>query len=208
MNPNLPQYGLSSGPNLHLLDNMLMAAGFQATDQPGVPKPGLVPQYTYSQDNLSMHHHTSAMNLVQAQPHSTASDPVHVIVYQNEAQQQQQPISYKIPQLGTVVQQEQGFVVNEQAGQLVREQEPQRVQYTVSQPRPAQLQTVASQSTVRHVQSPAERKKDIVAQAIQEQNIFEESLPKAEPVVKQEQGVAPNSTTTSSTTTTCAAPAE
>ena len=172
MNPNLPQYGLSSGPNLHLLDNMLMAAGFQATDQPTVPKPALVPQYTYAQDNLPMHHHGSAMNLVQAQPHATASDPVHVIVYQNEAQQQQQqqPISYKIPQLGTVVQQDQGFVVNEQAGQLVREEA--RVGYTVSQARPAQLQTVTAQSTVRHVQSPAERKKDIVAQAMQEQKIL------------------------------------
>ena len=65
-----------------------------------------------------MHHH--AMNLVQ--PHAVTttvpSDPVHVIVYQNEQQQQQQPISYKIPQLGTVVTQDQGFVVNEQAGQI------------------------------------------------------------------------------------------
>merc|ERR1719278_922290 len=136
MNPNHHPYGLGGGPNLNLLDNMLMAAGFQATDQPIVPKPTLVPQYTYAQD-VAMHHH--AMNLVQ--PHAVTttvpSDPVHVIVYQNEQQQQQQPISYKIPQLGTVVSQDQGFVVNEQAGQLVREQEPQRVQYTVSQPRPA-----------------------------------------------------------------------
>ena len=42
----------------------------------------------------------------------------------------------------------------------------------------------------RHVQSPAERKKDIVAQAMQEQKIFEENIPKAEPAVKQEPGVA------------------
>jgi hypothetical protein len=42
----------------------------------------------------------------------------------------------------------------------------------------------------RHVQSPAERKKDIVAQAMQEQKIFEENIPKAEPVVKQEPGVS------------------
>ena len=41
----------------------------------------------------------------------------------------------------------------------------------------------------RHVQSPAERKKDIVAQAMQEQKIFEENIPKAEPLVKQEPGV-------------------
>merc|ERR1740137_482994 len=144
-----------------------------------------------------MHHHP--MNLVQPHASSTvASDPVHVIVYQNE---QQQPISYKIPQLGTVVQQEQGFVVNESAGQLGRE-EPHRVQYTVSQARPTQLQAVTAQSTVRHVQSPAERKKDIVAQAMQEQKIFEESLPKAEPVVKQEPGVAPHSSATPSTSTT------
>ena len=46
-------------------------------------------------------------------------DPVHVIVYQNEQQQQQQPISYKIPQLGTA-EVDQGFVVNEQVGQIGR----------------------------------------------------------------------------------------
>ena len=34
--------------------------------------------------------------------------------------QQQQPISYKIPQWGTMVEQEQGFIVNKQVGQLVR----------------------------------------------------------------------------------------
>ena len=43
-----------------------------------------------------------------------------------------------------------------------------------------------SQTTARQVQSPAERRKDIVAQAMQEQKIFEESVPKSEPVVKQE----------------------
>jgi hypothetical protein len=67
-----------------------------------------------------MHHH--AMNLVQ--PHTTvaASDPVHVIVYQQNDHQQQQPISYKIPQLGTVIAQDQTFVVNDQGGQLARQQ--------------------------------------------------------------------------------------
>ena len=64
MNPNhtTPHY-LGGGPNLNLLDNMLMAAGFQATDQ---PKHTLVPQYsTYSQDvHQAMHMH-QAMNLVQ-----------------------------------------------------------------------------------------------------------------------------------------------
>ena len=66
-------------------DNMLMAAGSQATDQ---PKHTLVPaQYTYSQDVASMQMH-QAMNLVQPQiPTVTSSDPVHVIVYQNEQQQ-------------------------------------------------------------------------------------------------------------------------
>merc|ERR1719220_3159650 len=108
MNPNVPLYGLGGGPNVNMLDSMLMAAGFPATDQ---PKPALVPaQYAYSQD---IHHH--AMNLVQPQPASTvshvtsgASDPVHVIVYQND-NQQQQPISYKIPQLGAAVVQNQSF---------------------------------------------------------------------------------------------------
>ena len=32
MNPNLPLYGLGAGPNVNMLDNMLMAAGFQATE--------------------------------------------------------------------------------------------------------------------------------------------------------------------------------
>ena len=49
MNPNLPLYGLGSGPNVNMLDNMLMAAGFNPTGQPEPPKPSLVPQYTYSQ---------------------------------------------------------------------------------------------------------------------------------------------------------------
>ena len=52
-----------------------------------------------------------------------------------------------------------------------------------------QNHTSQSQSITRHVQSPAERRKDIVAQAMQEQKIFEESIPKQEPVVKQEPGV-------------------
>lgn len=77
MNPNLPLYGLGgvgNGPNVNMLDNMLMAAGFQATDQPVVPKPSLLPQYTYSQDI-----HQQAMNLVHPQSLvtsvSSASDP-------------------------------------------------------------------------------------------------------------------------------------
>ena len=147
MNPNLPLYGLPGGPNVNMLDNMLMAAGFQATDQPVVPKPALVPaQYTYPQD---IHHH--AMNLVQPQPASTvthvttgASDPVHVIVYQNE-NQQQHPISYKIPQLV----QNQSFVVGEQPGASRSEA---RVQYTVSQaasrPQPATHTPTARDSDV------------------------------------------------------------
>lgn len=65
-----------------------------------------------------MHQH--ALNL--GQPHTTiaGSDPVHVIVYQQN-EHQQQPISYKIPQLGTVVAQEQNFVVNDQGGQISRQ---------------------------------------------------------------------------------------
>ena len=85
--------------------------------------------------------------------------------------QQQQPISYKIPQWGTMVQQEQGFIVNKQVGQLVRK-DPHRAQYTVSQIRPAKLQVVTTQSTMRHVQSPVERGKKIVANAMKEQKIF------------------------------------
>ena len=136
-------------------------------------------------------------------PHPNPFDPVQVIAYQNETHQQQQPISYMIPQLGTGVQQGQEFVVNEQTEQLGRE-EPHMVQYTVSQTRPSQLQAIPDQSTVWHEQSSAQRNKDIVAQAMQEQKkeIFEESLSKAVPVVKQELGVAPHSMAIPSTTTT------
>ena len=194
MNPNLPLYGLASGPNVNMLDNMLMAAGFPATDQPAVAKPSLVPQYTYSQDS-ALHQH--AMNLVQPNTAaaSTPSDPVHVIVYQNEAQQQQ-PISYKLPQLGSAVVQQPGQTFVSQAAASSGGQ-----QYG-SQARPAsQTTTAQSSSQPRHVQSPAERKKDIVAQAMQEQKIFEENLPKSEPMtVKQEPGVAPTQSTMKSAT--------
>ena len=76
------------------------------------------------------------MNLVQAQPHSTASNPIHVAVYHDGAQQQKQLISYKITQLGTGVQQEQGFVVAGKMELMVGE-EPQREQYMMSQTKPA-----------------------------------------------------------------------
>ena len=58
---------------------------------------------------------------------------------------------------------------------------------------PVVQQTAAvntAQSIARQVQSPAERRKDIVAQAMQEQKIFEDSVPKQEPIVKQEPGVS------------------
>lgn len=209
MNPNHHPYSLGGGPNLNLLDNMLMAAGFQATDQPIIPKPSLVPQYTYAQD-MAMHQH--AMNLVQ--PHvatSVPSDPVHVIVYQNEQQQQQQPISYKIPQLGTTVVAQDQFVVNEQAGQISRSNNHSSSSHspataTSSRPTNPQLQAAHIQQPVRHIQSPAERKKDIVAQAMQEQKIFEENNAKLEPAqVKQEPGVVeppPSSTVNNGNTTT------
>ena len=66
--------------------------------------------------------HQQALNLGQTQTTAASSDPVHVIVYQQN-EHQQQPISYKIPQLGTVVApQEQNFVVNDQGGQITREE--------------------------------------------------------------------------------------
>ena len=88
-----------------------------------------------------MHHH--AMNLVQ--PHTTvaASDPVHVIVYQQN-DHQQQPISYKIPQLGTVIAQDQTFVVNDQGGQLARQQQQQ-------QQHQQQQHTLTNQANARFV---------------------------------------------------------
>lgn len=181
MNPNhtTPHY-LGGGPNLNLLDNMLMAAGFQATDQ---PKHSLVPQYpTYSSHDVANMHMHQAMNLVQPQvPAVTASDPVHVIVYQNEGQQQQQqqPISYKIPQLGGLSQEQSqsSFVVNNEGSSSSARQQ----QYV---PGRAVASMTAQQQTAA-----AKTKKDIVAQAMQEQKIFEDSLPKTE--VKQEPGVAP-----------------
>ena len=42
----------------------------------------------------------------------------------------------------------------------------------MSQIRPAQLQAVTTQSTMRHIQSPVERGKKIVANAMKEQKIF------------------------------------
>ena len=61
-------------------------------------------------------------------------------------------------------------------------------------------------AAARHVQSPAERRKDIVAQAMQEQKIFEENVPKVEPaVVKQEPGVSSTETTAATTTTSSTA---
>ena len=189
MNPgnSIPLYGLGSaaaGTNVNMIDNILA-----------------MPQYTYAQD---IHQH--AMNLVQPQvvTAAAAADPVHVIVYQND-NQQQQPISYKIPQIGAaVVQQQNQFVVNNQSSA----RSDQRVQYvastsanTIIKPAAGAVagRAVASTTatTVKHVQSPAERKKDIVAQAMQEQKIFDQ-LPKAEAVVKQEPGVAPVKATTSS----------
>lgn len=62
--------------------------------------------------------------------------------------------------------------------------------------------TITSQTTPRHVQSPAERRKDIVAQAMQEQKIFEENVPKMEPIVKQEPGVSGTDANVTSATDT------
>ena len=193
MNPNLPIYGLGTVPNVNMLNNMLMANGFEATDQPQVPKPTLVPQYTYAQE---INHH--AMNLVQPQAVTAAgaSDPVHVIVYQNDAQQQQ-PISYaKMPQLGgtTVVQPQ--AVQQSQPSFVVNSQQPRATVASVS--RPSQYTTASAavsssaSRTVKHIQTPAERKKDILAQAMQEQKLFDK-MPRAKTVVKQEPGVAPGS---------------
>lgn len=61
--------------------------------------------------------------------------------------------------------------------------------------------TTTAQTTPRHVQSPAERRKDIVAQAMQEQKIFDENMPKMEPIVKQEPGVSGTDTSAVTTAT-------
>merc|ERR1719471_2055685 len=131
-------------------------------------------------------------------PTVTSSDPVHVIVYQNDGQQQQQqqqqqPISYKIPQLGVVSQEQlrlhnatspqSTFVVNNEGSSSAAAARQQQSHY-VSSPGRAVASMTAQQQTAA-----AKTKKDIVAQAMQEQKIFEDSLPKTE--VKQEPGVAP-----------------
>ena len=70
----------------------------------------------------------------------------------------------------------------------------------------ASVQNSQTATATRHVQSPAERRKDIVAQAMQEQKIFEENVPKVEPaVVKQEPGVSSAETTAATTTTSSTA---
>ena len=74
------------------------------------------------------------------------------------------------------------FVVSEQGGSTSTQQ--RQHQYTASPGRAVASMTAQLQAATR---SPAERKKDIVAQAMQEQKIFEDSLPKTE--VKQEPGV-------------------
>lgn len=69
---------------------------------------------------------------------------------------------------------------------MVNDSSQRQQQYVSSPGRAVASMTSQLQNSTR---SPAERKKDIVAQAMQEQKIFEDSLPKTE--VKQEPGVLP-----------------
>ncbi|CAB4055426.1 unnamed protein product [Lepeophtheirus salmonis] len=90
MNPNHPPY---NSTNLNLLDNMLMAAGFQGTSGPEVPKPPgpmIPPGYGAYHNEMGLHHH--AMNLATSQ-HVQGVESIPIL----HQQHQQHPISYKLP---------------------------------------------------------------------------------------------------------------
>ena len=94
--------------NIHIQDNKFI----QQADQPGGHKTTIIPQYATAYQEISNampHHH--AMNLVATPVHTVASTIDAAALYQNEqaqqhaAAQQQQPISYKVPQAVQVVEQ-------------------------------------------------------------------------------------------------------
>ena len=93
--------------NIHILDNMFI----QQADQGG-HKTTIIPQYATAYQEISnamTHHH--AMNLVATPVQTVASTIDAAALYQNEqaqqqaAQHQQQPISYKVPQVVAVQEQ-------------------------------------------------------------------------------------------------------
>ena len=93
--------------NIHILDNMFI----QQADRGG-HKTTIIPQYATAYQEISnamTHHH--AMNLVATPVQTVASTIDAAALYQNEqaqqqaAQHQQQPISYKVPQVVAVQEQ-------------------------------------------------------------------------------------------------------
>ena len=122
--------------------------------------------------------------------------PNHDDINHLKAQVIQEHSYARMPQLGgtTVVQPQAdqqpqpSFVVNSQQPRATVASVSRPSQYTTAS---AAVSSSASR-TVKHIQTPAERKKDILAQAMQEQKLFDK-MPRAKTVVKQEPGVAPGS---------------
>lgn len=172
--PNHPLYNTLGNPtNIHLLDSMF---SMPAPEQ-SVHKPTLIPaQYAY-QDMQTLSHPHHAMNLAQSHVVTTAAPATtsvslseiavapQVLIYQeatDQQQQQQQPISYKIPQMepGSAA----TVAVTIPASSIVSHQTlgVQVVQTTAG----------AAVVTGTGLQSLGEKKKDIVAEAASK--IFED----------------------------------
>lgn len=166
-NPNHPLYNaLGGNSNIHLLDNMLFSAEQH--------KPGLIPQYAaYPMDSLAAHQVQHAMNLaVSGQSHMAAAVAATTIdssalLYQQNDHHQQQPISYKIPQVSSV---------------LIQQHHHQQQQQQQQHQHQQQQALVTAMATVSSLQ---EKKKDIVAQAMREEKIFEEISQRQEIIAKK-----------------------
>jgi hypothetical protein len=83
------------------------------------------------------------------------------LLYQQPDQRQLQPISYKIPQVGTVLVSQHHLQIPQHT-QTILHQHPQQVHV----PQEHQIST--------GIMSMAEKKKDIIAQAMREEKIYDE----------------------------------
>ena len=109
--PNHPLYNTLGNPPNILLDSMFTmqpAGAEQAAVALHKPATVVPAQYAYTDMQALAGHPHQAVNLVQthAVPATVSVNeaPTQVLIYQNAAdQQQQQPISYKIPQMETSV---------------------------------------------------------------------------------------------------------
>uniref|UniRef100_A0A0K2TZ89 C2H2-type domain-containing protein n=1 Tax=Lepeophtheirus salmonis TaxID=72036 RepID=A0A0K2TZ89_LEPSM len=174
MNPNHPPY---NSTNLNLLDNMLMAAGFQGTSGPEVPKPPgpmIPPGYGAYHNEMGLHHH--AMNLATSQ-HVQGVESIPILVYQQQQQQQQQLQQQQLQQQAA-------------AAAAVSSQHQQHQQHPISYKLPHHFEemshsttttssTIAAAAAVAHHQhhhlNAKSSKKDIVAEALRStEKIFED----------------------------------